>query len=186
MSQTPALLIPNCLADVGGGEVAILRHLDHSSLSVDRITVAALNKGPFEEHVRARGMRWEFIGRDGRDGQFTGWGETLQIGWKISRLVRRLGISHVLCYTVPDLQAAMFARSLARFRLSWRSQAEVTVQLPLGGKDRALQRLLRKCRKYVDWIVTTTQRDAELLVENGAPAERVRTVYLGVEDRNFE
>jgi len=84
------------------------------------------------------------------------------------------------------LQAALLARSLTRIRLSWRSQAEVTVQLPAGGKDAALQRLLRRCRKSVDWVVTTTRRDAELLVENGAPAERVRTVYLGVEDRHFD
>jgi glycosyltransferase involved in cell wall biosynthesis len=186
MVATPTLLITNCLADMGGGEVAILRHIDHSSLLPDRITVAVLNQGPFQQHVQARGVRWEFLGRNGRDGRFPGWGETLQIAWKVSRLVRKLGISHVLCYTVPDLQAALLARSLVRFRLSWRSQAEITVQLPQGAKDQALNQLVRKCRNHVDWIITTTERDAELLLDNGAPAERVRTIYLGVEDCNFD
>jgi glycosyltransferase involved in cell wall biosynthesis len=180
------LLLTNCLADVGGGEVALLRHLDHSTMHSDRLAVALLNRGPLVQMVRERGVRCESIGRPNRDGFFPGWGETIQIAWRLGRLIRKWHISNVLCYTVPDLCAALIARYLVRFRLSWRSQGDTTVHLHQGANDHKLTYLLRKLGRKVDWIVSTTAWDAALLIEHGAVPDLVRTVYLGVDESWFE
>jgi glycosyltransferase involved in cell wall biosynthesis len=178
-------LITNCLGGLGGGEIAILRHLDHSSLPPERLAVAVLNDGPFVQAIQARGIRCQVVGRAGRDGSFPGRGESLQIAWRLYRLIRRLGVSHVLCYSIPDLRATLVARLGTRFQLAWRSQGEWTVELPDGGRDPMLVRLLAGQGRRIDRIVPTTRRDAEMLVAHGAPRRRVRTVYLGVEDQWF-
>ena len=51
------LIITSAYSGSGGGEVALLRHLDHSTLDADAITVALLNDGPLVQEVRARGVR---------------------------------------------------------------------------------------------------------------------------------
>ena len=128
---------------MGGGEIALLRHLDHSRVPSDRLTVALLNPGPLVDAVRARGVVCGVVGREDRDGAYPGFGETLQIGWRLAGLIRRRRVTSVLCYTIPDLQAAMWARRFLRFNLAWRSQGEATVTTLKPDEDRRLSRLIR-------------------------------------------
>jgi glycosyltransferase involved in cell wall biosynthesis len=180
------LLITNCLAGFGGGEIAVLRHLDHSAVPRDQLTVALLNDGPLIQAVRARGVRCENVGRPNRDGSFPGRGETVQIAWRLARLIRRGGVRYVFCYTVQDLRAALIARRFCRFQLFWRSQGELTVNLRPGDHDPALAALVRAGRNRIDGIFSTTAREEDFLVAHGMPEERVRTVYYGVDEAWFE
>jgi glycosyltransferase involved in cell wall biosynthesis len=179
------LLITNCQGGMGGGEIAILRHLDHTTLPADRLAVALLNPGPLVQAIRERGVHCELIGRPGRDGLYPGPGERLQIAWRIARLVRRLNIGCVLPYTVPDLQSAILARRLVGFRLCWRSQGENTIFSSDRTQEPLVRSLIRGVRRHLDLTVSTTNWDRDVLVRYGVSAERVRTIYLGVDESWF-
>lgn len=179
------LLITNCLGGMGGGEIAILRHLDHTTLPADRLAVAILNPGPLVQAIRKRGVHCDLIGRPGREGLYPGIGERVQIAWRIARLVRQLKIGCVLSYTVPDLQSAILARRLGGFRLCWRSQGEITIRSSNRTQEPLVRRLIRGVHRHLDVAVSTTNWDREILVRYGVAAERVRTIYLGVDESWF-
>ena len=179
------LLITNCYAGAGGGEVAILRHLDHSTLPNDRLAVALLNDGPLVQAVRQRRIRCEMIGRRGRDGEFPGIGETYAIAWGLARLIRDTGTTHVMCCTTQDLRAALIAKRLAQFRLIWRSQGELTIFSRSTPPDARAARFIRSARRGVDAVITTTSWDAEALVAWGMPRDRVQTIYYACVDDDW-
>jgi glycosyltransferase involved in cell wall biosynthesis len=177
------LLITACYAGSGGGEVALLRHLDHSTLDLSAITVALLNHGPLVDRIRERGVRCEVIGRTSRGGIFPGPRETWWLGWRVARLAAAARADAVLSYTVPDLRAALIARRLRSLHVFWRSQGELTIFAPTPGP--AEQRLLRSVIRHRVRVIASTQWDAEALVRWGLAPEDVRSVPYGIDDAWF-
>jgi glycosyltransferase involved in cell wall biosynthesis len=177
------LIITSCYAGTGGGEVALLRHLDHSTLDPSAIAVALLNDGPLVSEVRRRGVRCDVIGRTNRGGEFPGPREIWLLGWRLARLARAVGADRVLSYTVPDLRAALVARRFRGLRVFWRSQGELTVFAPdPGARDR---QLIRSANRHAVRVISSTCWDADALVRWGLHREDVRSVPYGIDDEWF-
>jgi glycosyltransferase involved in cell wall biosynthesis len=185
MPAVGRVLLTNCSGGMGGGEIALLRHIDSSTLPPDRLAVALLNDGPLVTAVRARGVECEVLGRPGRDGLFPGPIESLQISLRLARMVRRFDVRHVVSYTVPDLQAAALIRRLAGFRLCWRSQGEMTIYGRDPARRKEIRRIVRSASRQVDRVATTTEWDREALERSGLPSGLARTFYLGIGENWF-
>jgi glycosyltransferase involved in cell wall biosynthesis len=179
------LIITSAYSGSGGGEVALLRHLDHSTMDAHAITVALLNDGPLVAEVVKRGVRCEVIGRQNRGAQFPGPRETWLLGWRLARLARLVGADRVLSYTVPDLEAALVGRLFRAFRVFWRSQGELTVFTPdrPGSRDR---RLIRSATRHAVRVISSTCWDADALVRWGLDRHDVRSVPYGIDDTWFD
>lgn len=178
------LIITTAYSGTGGGEVALLRHLDHSTLETDAITVALLTDGPLRHAIRERGVRCEVIGRPNRGAEFPGPRETWLLGWRIAQLARRVGADRVLAYTVPDLEAALIGRSFRALRVFWRSQGERTVFRP-ESPDRSDLRLIRTAARHGVRVIASTCWDAATLVRWGLDGAAVRSVPYGIDDEWF-
>jgi glycosyltransferase involved in cell wall biosynthesis len=179
------LLLTNCFAGDGGGEQALLRHVSHSTVRAEHITVALLNDGPLTQRLTRCGVVCERLGRARRDSPFPSTLEIYQIGWQLARLLRRQRIAHVMCWTMQDLLAALVAKRLASFRLVWRSQGEKTIFSPDAPPDARMQRFVRDVAASVDAVIATSAWDAAALHRWGVPADRIRVEYLGVPDEFF-
>lgn len=179
------LIITSSYAGSGGGEVALLRHLDHSTLDPSAIVVALVNDGPLAAEITKRGVRCEVIGRRARGAQFPGPRETWLIGWRLARLARRVGADRVLAYTVPDLEAALVGRLFRGFQVFWRSQGELTVFSPdhPGPRDR---QLIRSAVRHAVRVISSTCWDADALVRWGMSPSDVRSVPYGIDDEWFQ
>jgi glycosyltransferase involved in cell wall biosynthesis len=179
------LIITSAYAGAGGGEVALLRHLDHSTLDPDGITVALLNDGPLVAEIAKRGVRCDVIGLQNRGAQFPGPRETWLLGWRLARLARLVGADRVLSYTVPDLEAALIGRLFRALRVFWRSQGELTVFTPErpGSRD---QRLIRSATRHAVRVISSTCWDAEALVRWGLDRHNVQSVPYGIDDTWFD
>lgn len=178
------LIITSAYSGSGGGEVALLRHLDHSTLDAGAITVALVNDGPLVAEVRKRGVRCEVIGRAGRGGGFPGPRETWLLGWRIAKLARQVGADRVLAYTVPDLQAAFVARGFRAMEIFWRSQGERTV-FHAERPDASDRRLIRAAGRHGVRVIASTCWDAAALVRWGLDEAVVRSVPYGIDDEWF-
>ena len=179
------LLITACSAGSGGGEVALLRHLDHSSLDAGAVTVALLNDGPLVGEIASRGIRCEVLGRPQRGGEFPGPKETWLIAWQLARLSRLVGATRTLAYTVPDLRAVLAARLFRCLLPFWRSQGEVTI-FARNGPDVRGRRLVSSAIRHGVRVIASTCWDADALVAWGLAPADVRSVGYGVDDGWFD
>jgi glycosyltransferase involved in cell wall biosynthesis len=179
------LIITSSYAGSGGGEVALLRHLDHSTLDPSAIVVALVNDGPLATEIARRGVRCEVIGRRTRGAEFPGPRETWLLGWRLARLARLVGADRVLAYTVPDLEAALVGRLFRAFQVFWRSQGELTVFAPQcpGARDR---RLIKLVVRHGVRVISSTCWDADALVRWGVDRSDVRSVPYGIDDEWFD
>jgi len=179
------LLLTNCHAIMGGGEISLLRHLDYSVVPRDRIIVALLNDGPLRHEIEKRCTRCVVVGRSDRDGEFPGYGEIAQIGLRIRRICQTNNVKWIMSYTAPDLLACSYINVVSRIKVFWRSQGEQTIFAPRRHIN-AFQRLLvLASRCSVNRVFCTTQRDAIALGSWGVPEGKISTIYLGIEDEWF-
>lgn len=176
MAET--VLLTNFYADMGGGEFALLQHACWLVERGARVTVLLFHDGPFVERLDNAGCRVVIMPQRldyGPRGQY--WAG-LRILPKLKRLMRSVQPDYVMVYTMPELPFVAAAARHFRVPVLFRDQGAPRENGAVH--DWREERLPRWAGGVLTGIIPTTAAEAAFLIERGAPANRVRKVFLPV------
>jgi len=178
------ILITNMYGGLGGGEVAILSHIEYLVSKGKNVFLYLLEDGPFREAAVNAGasvivspLAWQ--GSKIRS--------LLHLFMKIAdfhTFLRKENIYLTISYTFNDLVVAGLASALNRRPIIYRAQGDVFKSFSEKPKTWLGPLVMPVIKMISPYIITTTKREHEILEKWGFKKDRLAHVYLGTKQGN--
>lgn len=174
------LVYSSWFGDLGGGELRMLDHLQHSRIPRDRLAVLVQAKGELLNALATRGIHTLHV--PWKRGE--GWAAR-QAGWYLGMLrcayrLWRMRPCVVVCNTFHDLETTGRVAAALGLPLVWRARAD-TFTITDTWPPQKLPELVHFLNGRVARILPTTRYEAELMIQAGVDARRIRVVHNGVD-----
>lgn len=177
------IILTNYYGDMGGGEFALLQHARHLINQGKNVAVCMMGQGALRDRLKAIGVSVYQVPKPFRFGPK---GIILSATYIVPRIIsihRKRPAKYILCYTLPELPFFMVAGKLCGIPVLYRDQGMV----PSDGEelDWREKEVPKWIRRWLAGVICTTRAKAIDLVRRGAPQNKVKTVYLGVDTKRF-
>jgi len=177
------VLLTNFYGDMGGGEFALLEHAKWLVKRGVRVDVCLFQKGAFTERLKKAGCIVHVVHQRLDCGPRGAWLVSLKLVPRLTALLLSVRPDYVLVYTHQEMPFVMQACRICRIPVFYRDQGRPpSTRRETDWRRKRLAALVRK--PYVG-VLPTTRAQSEFLLSLGAPRDRVRHVYLGVDRRRF-